>query len=110
MKVIHEAGDITEAHIVAGMLHARGIEAHVGGYYLQGGVGELAPTGFANVQVADEDAAAAAAVIAEYEAARPRRGVPQAAVADSRRSGVPGWLIIFLIVLLLLSLMYLASL
>ncbi len=67
MKIIYKARDIIEAHIVAGMLNANGIETHVGGYYLQGGVGDVTVFDFANVQVADEDVAAVLPLIAEYE-------------------------------------------
>jgi hypothetical protein len=67
MKVIFKAADITEAHIVSGLLNSRGIETHVGGYYLQGGVGDLAAMDFVNVQVDDENIERAGSVIAEYE-------------------------------------------
>jgi len=69
MKIIYKARDIIEAHIVAGMLNANGIETHVGGYYLQGGVGDVAVFDFANVQVADEDVVKAKPLVAEYEGA-----------------------------------------
>lgn len=69
MKLIYKASDINEANIVSGMLRANGIEAHVGGFYLQGGVGDLAATDFANIQVADEDIELARTLIAEYESA-----------------------------------------
>jgi Putative prokaryotic signal transducing protein len=67
MKIIYKARDIIEAHIVSGMLNANGIETHVGGYYLQGGVGDVAVYDFANVQVADEDVALAAPLVADYD-------------------------------------------
>ncbi len=67
MKIIYKARDIIEAHIVAGMLNANGIETHVGGYYLQGGVGDVSVFDFANVQVADDDVTAAIPLVAEYE-------------------------------------------
>jgi len=67
MKIIYKARDIIEAHIVAGMLNANGIETHVGGYYLQGGIGDVTVFDFANVQVTDEDVAAAIPLVAEYE-------------------------------------------
>jgi hypothetical protein len=73
MKIIYQAADILEAHIVSGMLGARGIESHVGGHYLQGAIGDLAPLGFATVAVADEDIDAALAVIAEYQAEETER-------------------------------------
>ncbi len=67
MKIIYKARDIIEAHIVSGMLNANGIETHVGGYYLQGGVGDVAVYDFANVQVADDDVAMALPLVAEYD-------------------------------------------
>ncbi len=67
MKIIYKAGDITEAHIVAGLLNANNIETHVGGFYLQGGVGDLAAMDFVNVQVDDEDIQKAVEIISEYE-------------------------------------------
>ncbi len=70
MKIIYKARDIIEAHIVSGMLNAHGIEAHVGGFYLQGGVGDLAASDFANVQVADEDVDSVLPFIAEYDRGR----------------------------------------
>jgi hypothetical protein len=67
LKIIFNASNLSEAHIVAGLLNANGIETHVGGHYLQGGIGELAAADFATVHVADEDVARASALIAEYE-------------------------------------------
>ncbi|SNY51054.1 Putative signal transducing protein [Arsukibacterium tuosuense] len=67
MKIIFKANDILEAHIVAGMLQSYGIEAHVGGHYLQGAVGDVAPLGIANILVQDEDSEQAEQVIAEYQ-------------------------------------------
>jgi hypothetical protein len=66
---VFDAGNITEAHIVRGMLRAHGIDAYVGGHYLQGGIGELAVEGFASVLVPEEQAASARTLITEYESA-----------------------------------------
>ena len=74
MKIIYKARDIIEAHIVSGMLNADGIETHVGGYYLQGGVGDVAVFDFANVQVADEDVALSLPLVAEYEGMQNNKG------------------------------------
>lgn len=67
MKLIYKARDITEAHIISGLLESNGIDAHVGGYYLQGGVGDLAAMDFATINVADEDVEPALSIISEYE-------------------------------------------
>jgi len=70
VKIVYRAADILEAHIVAGMLQSQGIDAHVGGHYLQGAVGDLAMQGFANVQVQDDEFEAAQFHVADYESAR----------------------------------------
>lgn len=67
MKIVFKAGNIIEAHIVAGMLNVCDIPTYVGGHFLQGAVGDLSPTGFANVFVAPEDFEQASALIADYE-------------------------------------------
>ncbi|MFO8142552.1 MAG: DUF2007 domain-containing protein [Marinobacter sp.] len=71
MQIAYRAGDITEAHIIAGMLGAHGIDAHVGGHYLQGAMGEIGAAGFSNVHVDDEDVYRARVLIDDYEADRP---------------------------------------
>ena len=67
MKIVFKAGNIIEAHIVAGMLNACGIQTYVGGHFLQGAVGDLCPSGFANVFVAPDDFGLAATLVAEYD-------------------------------------------
>lgn len=67
MKIIYHAQDIVEAHILAGLLQSRGVEAFVGGHYLQGGIGELAALDSATLAVEESDEEAARAVLAEYE-------------------------------------------
>ena len=67
MKIAYRAGDITEAEIVKGMLLSNNIEAHVSGYYLQGGIGEMAPTDLAKVHVPDGDYERAREILRGYE-------------------------------------------
>lgn len=67
MQIAYRARDITEAHIVAGLLEANGIEAHVGGHYLQGAMGEIGAAGFSNVHVDDDDLYRARQLVSEYE-------------------------------------------
>jgi hypothetical protein len=71
MLIAYRARDIAEAHIVSGMLHAAGIESHVGGHYLQGAMGEIGAAGFTNVHVEDDDYPRARDLVAEYEANGP---------------------------------------
>jgi hypothetical protein len=67
MKIVYRASDITEAEIVKGMLLASNIEAHVSGFYLQGGIGETAPLDLAMVHVPDADFDRARELVREYE-------------------------------------------
>jgi hypothetical protein len=67
MKIVYRAGDITEAEIIKGMLLSSDIEAHVSGYYLQGGIGEMSPLDLAKVHVTDEDYEDARKILIEYE-------------------------------------------
>ena len=67
MIKIYNAKDITEAQIIKGMLEAHGVEAFVGGQYLQGGVGDLAAMDFSTISVVDADADKARELVGKYE-------------------------------------------
>jgi hypothetical protein len=67
MQIVFRGSDTSEAHIIAGLLRANGIEAHVGGHHLQGGMGELAAIDFAHVHVSDEQAEQARMLIIQYD-------------------------------------------
>ena len=67
MKTIYRAANITEAEILRGMLSAAGIDSHISGYYLQGGVGELAAADSVGIQVDEADISTAIAVLKEYD-------------------------------------------
>jgi len=61
---VFEALNSLEAHLVKIRLIGEGIEAQVGGDYLQGAMGELPALGFLKVWVEDRDAPRAKAIIA----------------------------------------------
>ena len=67
MQRIYQAENIIDAHLIKGLLEQHGISAYVGGYYLQGGVGETLADGFASVSVDERDVAAAQAIIEDYD-------------------------------------------
>lgn len=67
VQIAYRAKDLTEAHIVAGFFQARGIDCHVEGTYLQGGMGEIGTSGFTNVHVENEDFPRAREAAEEYE-------------------------------------------
>ena len=85
MKIVYRASDITEAEIIRGMLESHQIEAHVSGYYLQGGVGDLQATDLAKVHVDDENYDKARELLSEYEGRSPSefRESSTTAIAES---------------------------
>ena len=101
MKIVYRAGDITEAEIIKGMLLSYDIEAHVSGYYLQGGIGEMSPLDLAKVHVADEDYEKAKEILREYEGNQ----LPQAGTGDLAESGEsasrPNFLITIFVVIVI---------
>jgi len=79
MRRIFVARNVSEAHIVNGMLNASGIAAHVRGHYLAGGYGELPITSDTLPSVWIDDEAqweAARTVVADYERPSPHRPSP----------------------------------
>lgn len=83
MQIIYKAQNITEAHIIAGLLRANGIESHVGGHYLQGGVGDLAAFDFANVQVENKNIELASKIITEYEGTKVSKTIEPVNISTS---------------------------
>ncbi|HID82522.1 MAG TPA: DUF2007 domain-containing protein [Chromatiales bacterium] len=106
MKLIYKAGNITEAHIVSGLLNSNGIKTHVGGHYLQGGVGELAAFDFAHVHVEDEDVQAAQSIIAEYEG---KKSKPIKHTKITNNNPARGLVIVAFVLLLVILIFYLIS-
>lgn len=104
MQIAYRAKDLTEAHIIAGLLASRGIESHVGGHYLQGAMGEIGAAGFTNVHVEDEDYPAARKLVDEYEASREL--VSDCDHSDDALDQYARW---FLVALLLLGIGFLIS-
>ena len=75
MQRVFTAKDITEAHIVKGMLESYGIPAQVDGAYLQGGFGELPVIDLITVSVSDEQYMHAKKLITEYDQATPENPI-----------------------------------
>ena len=71
MQKVFTARDITEAHIIKGLLDSHGIPAQVDGAYLQGGFGELPVVDLITVSVAKEQVMHAMKLIEEYDQATP---------------------------------------
>lgn len=69
MRQAYAPANSAEAHMLAHMLDQNGIEAHIHGEALQGGVGELPASGLLQLLVADDDYERARALIAAWERA-----------------------------------------
>lgn len=77
MQRIFVARNVSEAHIVSGMLNAAGIDAEVRGHYLAGGYGELPISSdtMPSVWIKDlSQSANARSLVAEYERPGPSQG------------------------------------
>ena len=97
MVIVYNAKDIIEAQLVAGLLESKGIETHVGGTYLQGGIGELAAMDFATVSVDQSDVGRARRIIDEYEVSNPNRPV-------SKETRAPNYVLLLIAVLVVIML------
>ena len=97
MKLIYKADNIAEAHIIAGMLKSQGIDAHVAGHYLQGGIGELMAMGFANIHVNDVDVDKAKSIIQSYESKQKKS--ESGAAPKSHRASWPYWILLGILML-----------
>lgn len=69
MRVVYEAENIIDAHLVRGLLEQAGIVAFVLGEHLGGGIGELPVAGFVTVAVANSDVDAAEAALRDWREA-----------------------------------------
>ena len=106
MKLIYKAGSIIEANIITGLLQSRGIEAQSSGFYLQGGIGDLAAMDFANVHVPNDDAEEACKIISEYEGIENNT---EETITSSRKT-LPKTLLVLLTIVLLVVVYYLVTL
>lgn len=104
MQIAYRARDLTEAHIVAGLLQANGIEAFVGGHYLQGAMGEIGAAGFTNVHVDDEDLYRARQLVSEYDASAGSGASRVADGADDRPDHYARWFLLALAMIALILL------
>ena len=71
MKLLYEAQNTLEAHMILNLLEQAGLLARIDGEYLQGGVGELQAIGLVRVMVEESDYAEANDIIKEWDARQP---------------------------------------
>jgi hypothetical protein len=71
MQKIYEPENLMEAELLQGMLASEGIDAHVTGRHLLGGLGELPAIGLLGISVDNDDVERARGLITAYNAAQP---------------------------------------
>lgn len=99
MKLVYEASDTIEAHMILNLLEQVGISGRIDGKYLQGGIGELQAGGFARVMVDDSHYDAANEIIKEWDASQPDRSESAPVKKNnSFSSGVIGFILGIIIV------------
>lgn len=85
MKTLYQASNGLEAHMILNLLEQEGIAGRVDGEYLQGGIGELPAAGLVRVMVAEEDYAAAKAIVDKWDVVQPvEKPAPPPAKTKSR--------------------------
>lgn len=71
MKLLYEALNTVEAHMILNLVEQAGLTGRIDGEYLQGGVGELQTMGVVRVMVAEQDYDEARLIIQDWEASQP---------------------------------------
>jgi len=74
MQKVYEPENLMEGELLQGMLASEGVEAHLTGRDLLGGVGELPIFGLLGLSVDNDQAEQARLLIAAYNAALPVSG------------------------------------
>ena len=72
MKLLYEAPNTIEAHMIVNLLEQAGLSARVDGEYLQGGIGEIQAIGVVRVMVEESDYTDAIEIIKEWDAKQPK--------------------------------------
>ncbi|WP_075187795.1 DUF2007 domain-containing protein [Teredinibacter haidensis] len=67
MKLVYEASNSIEAHMILNLLEQAGLSGRIDGELLQGGVGELQAIGLVRVMIVDEDYTAACTIIENWD-------------------------------------------
>lgn len=106
MKIAYQAKDIMEAEIIKGMLLANGIEAHTSGFYLQGAIGDLAPTDFSSVHVHDDAYVRARELVREYEGQLSDQNTSQVRIESSKTSPSQKFIITIVVAIAISVLIY----
>lgn len=87
MKLLYEASNTVEAHMILNLIEQYGLSARIDGEYLQGGVGDLQAVGIIRVMIEEEDYAEAKAIIQQWDASQPKQENQTPAIKKSSHFG-----------------------
>lgn len=90
MRLLYEAANSVEAHMIVNLLEQAGLSARIDGEYLQGGAGELQAFGVVRVMVDDADYAEARSIIETFEANHPEPDIASDVRTPQRRRWLAG--------------------
>lgn len=75
MKLLYEASNSIEGHMILNLVEQSGLSARIDGEYLQGGVGELQAMGIVRVMVEENDYVEARKIVQAWDARQPKQEV-----------------------------------
>jgi Putative prokaryotic signal transducing protein len=89
MRIVYQSTNVADLYVLRDVLAQAGIEAHVQGEFLRGGIGELPADTPVSLAVADAQADAARTIILDWERSRPEHDDAEDAIeaAASAPSG-----------------------
>lgn len=96
MKLLYEAANSVDAHMIANLLDQAGISSRIDGEFLQGGAGELQAFGVVRVMVDEEVYPQARSIIESLEESQPTQEYATqspAPVRSSRPTGLVGFFV-----------------
>lgn len=105
MKCVYEASNVLEAHVIQGLLEQHRISSFIEGEHLIGAVGELPASQLVRILVNDDDLAAGASLMRDYDSTNQ----PLNEQATIARGGMPRHSNGLLLVMGLMILMILAE-
>ncbi|MFT5535252.1 MAG: hypothetical protein ACI802_003516 [Candidatus Paceibacteria bacterium] len=88
MKILYQAANLIEAHMIVHLLEQQQLQGRVDGEYLQGGIGELPAAGLIRVMVAEQDFDAAQELIRQWDAAQPAHAPVAPAITPTQPLGM----------------------
>lgn len=71
MRLLYDASNSIEAHLILNLLEQSGLSARIDGEYLQGGIGDIQPMGIVRVMVEETDYVEAMTIIDAWDVKSP---------------------------------------